>query len=115
MIKGISDKTPLTIFNNLSARSDQEWLLAFAQGASIERFGLNDTISRAPTFAADILPYIDAIGRHNDRTFLVFGRAPRSERLTRRTTRTGDGSGISTARICLPPGPTRDGNNTPGS
>jgi hypothetical protein len=36
-------------------------------------------------------------------------------RLTRRTTRTGAGSGISTARICLPPDPTRDGSNTPGS
>ena len=79
MIKGISSKTPLTIFNNLSARSDQECLLAFTRGASIERFGLNDTISRAPTFATDALPYIDAIGRHNDRTFLAFGRARRSE------------------------------------
>ena len=68
---------PLTIFNNLSPRPDQERLLAFAPGASIEFFGLNDRTTRPPTFAANILPYLDAIGRHDDRTFLVFGRGPR--------------------------------------
>ena len=79
MIRRISETTPLTIFNNLSARSDQEDLLKFAHGASIERFGLNDRIIREPTFAADILPYIKAIGRHEDQTFLVFGRASRND------------------------------------
>jgi hypothetical protein len=78
MIQDISERTPLTIFNNLSARSDQEQLLEFAHGASIELFGLNDRITREPTFAADIQPYINAIGRHGDRTFLVFGRASRN-------------------------------------
>lgn len=80
MICGIAERT-LTIFNNLSARSDQEELLKVAHGASIERFGLNDRISRPPSFAADLLPYIDAIGNpdYDDRTFLVFGRASRNE------------------------------------
>jgi hypothetical protein len=79
MIQDITARTPLTIFNNLSARPDQEHLLGYAHGASIERFGLNDLIARPPTFAADILPYLDAIGRHPDRTFLVYGRASRNE------------------------------------
>src|SRR5262245_57924856 len=78
MIKSVSSKTPLTIFNNLSTRPDQERLLAYTRGASIEFFGLNDTISRAPAFATDVLPYLEAIGRHDDRTFLVFGRPRRS-------------------------------------
>jgi hypothetical protein len=80
MISCVAERT-LTIFNNLSARSDQEELLKVAHGASIERFGLNDTISRPPSFAADLLPYIEAIGDpdHDDRTFLVFGRASRNE------------------------------------
>jgi hypothetical protein len=79
MIAAITERTPLTIFNNLSARSDQERLLEFAYGASIERFGLNDTISRPPTFDADILPYLEAIGGDSDRMFLVFGRASRND------------------------------------
>ena len=80
MISCVAERT-LTIFNNLSARSDQKELLKVAHGASIERFGLNDTISRPPSFAADLLPYIEAIGDpdHDDRTFLVFGRASRNE------------------------------------
>jgi len=79
LIQDVTSLTPLTIFNNLSPRPDQEHLLDHAHGASIERFGLNDLISRPPTFAADILPYLDAIGRHPDRTFLVYGRASRNE------------------------------------
>ena len=78
MIAGVTARTPLTIFNNLSARSDQEQLLAFAPGASIERFGLNDNIARAPTFAADIEPYVDVLGRNPLKTFLVYGRASRN-------------------------------------
>jgi hypothetical protein len=77
MIQGVSDATPMTIFNGLSPRPDQELLLAFAHGASIEFFGLNDRTDREPTFASNILPYIGAIGRHDDRMFLVFGRASR--------------------------------------
>ena len=78
MLEGISKAQPIAIFNNLSPRPDQERLLAFAHGASIEFFGLNDRSSRPPTFAANILPYLDAIARHHDKTFLVFGRASRS-------------------------------------
>jgi Hypothetical glycosyl hydrolase family 15 len=79
MILGVTTRTPLTIVNNLSARSDQEPLLKAAYGASIERFGLNDTISRSPTFGDDIQPYLDVIGRYDERTFLVFGRASRDD------------------------------------
>ncbi|MDD5319525.1 MAG: putative glycoside hydrolase [Methylococcales bacterium] len=78
MIRSVSETTPITIFNGLTARPDQELLLAFAHGASIEFFGLNDRRNRKPTFASDILPYISAISRHADRMFLVFGRAPRN-------------------------------------
>jgi hypothetical protein len=77
MIQDVSEATPMTIFNGLSPRRDQELLLAFAHGASIEFFGLNDRTNREPTFASDILPYVGAIGRHGDRVFLVFGRASR--------------------------------------
>jgi hypothetical protein len=79
MIRGITARTPLTIFNNLSARSDQKQLLAVVPGASIERFGLNDNIARAPTFAADIRPYLDVVGTYPDKTFLVYGRASRNK------------------------------------
>ena len=79
MIRTISTRTPLTIFNNLSARPDQERLLGLAHGASIELFGLNDRAPRDSTFAADIQPYLKAIGNHTDRTFLVFGRASRED------------------------------------
>jgi hypothetical protein len=78
MLQGISETTPLTIFNGITPRPDQELLLAFAHGASIEFFGQNDRTNREPTFAANILPYLDAIGRHGDRLFLVFGRASRN-------------------------------------
>jgi hypothetical protein len=81
MIQGISDATSMTIFNGLSVpRADQEDLLAVAQGAAIEFFGLNDRTNRKPTFAYDILRYFDPIGRHPDRVFLVFGRASRRPR-----------------------------------
>ena len=79
MLKGISDVMPMAIFNSLSPRPDQERLLAFAHGASIEFFGLNDRPARPPTFEANILPYLAAIGRHHDKRFLVFGRAARSQ------------------------------------
>jgi Hypothetical glycosyl hydrolase family 15 len=78
MLEGISTALPIAIFNNLSPRPDQERLLAFAHGASIEFFGLNDRTARPPTFAANILPYLRAIRRHDDKIFLVFGRASRS-------------------------------------
>ena len=78
MIQGIADTTPITIFNGLSPGPDQEQLLTFAHGAAIEFFGLNDRAKRKPTFAQDILRYFGALGSHNDRTFLVFGRASRS-------------------------------------
>jgi hypothetical protein len=78
MLAAVTARTPLTIFNNLAANASQEQLLEFAYGASIERFGLNDTIARQPTFDADILPYLDAIDRHHDRMFLVYGRASRN-------------------------------------
>ena len=61
MLGGISEVVPIAIFNNLSPRPDQEWLLSFAHGASIEFFGLNDRTARPPTFAANILPYLGAI------------------------------------------------------
>jgi hypothetical protein len=77
MIQDVSEATPITIFNGLSPGPAQELLLAFAHGAAIEYFGLNDTRRRKPTFAEDILRYLDAIRRHDDRTFLVFGRASR--------------------------------------
>lgn len=77
MIQGVSEATPITIFNGLTRSPDQEGLLAYAQGASIEYFGLNDKTTRKPTFASDILPYLEAIGRHDRHTFLVFGRASR--------------------------------------
>lgn len=77
MIRGISKTTPITIFNGLSPGDDQELLLAFAHGAAIEFFGLQDRSNRRPTFARDILRYFDAMGSHDDRTLLVFGRASR--------------------------------------
>jgi hypothetical protein len=77
MIQGVSEATPITIFNGLSPGRDQELLLAVAHGAAIEYFGLNDTRRRRPTFAGDILRYFDAMGRSDDWTFLVFGRASR--------------------------------------
>ena len=80
MIQEISETTPITIFNGLSPRGTQELLLAVAHGAAIEFFGLNDRVNREPTFAQDILRYFDAIAHHQDRTFLVFGRASRSRR-----------------------------------
>ena len=80
MIQGVSDATSMTIFNGLSVpRADQEELLAFAHGAAIEFFGLNDRTSRKPTFAYDILRYFGPIGSHPDRVFLVFGRASRRQ------------------------------------
>lgn len=81
MIQGISDATSLTIFNGLSVpRADQENLLAFAHGAAIEFFGMNDRTNRKPTFDYDILRYFGLIGPHPDRVFLVFGRASRRPR-----------------------------------
>jgi Hypothetical glycosyl hydrolase family 15 len=80
MIQAISETTPITIFNGLSPRGNQELLLAVAHGAAIEFFGLNDRVNREPTFEEDILRYFDAIAHHPDRAFLVFGRASRRRR-----------------------------------
>jgi hypothetical protein len=79
MIQEIWDAVPETIFNNLAHRRDQVELLNVANGASIERFGLNDRIVREATFADDILPYLDIIQRHRDKQILVFGRASREQ------------------------------------
>jgi Hypothetical glycosyl hydrolase family 15 len=77
MIEGVSAAVPIAIFNGLTRRPEQQALLAYADGASIEFFGLNDTLAATPTFADDIRRYLDAMASHSDKTFLVFGRASR--------------------------------------
>jgi Hypothetical glycosyl hydrolase family 15 len=79
MIQEIWGAIPQTIFNNLAHRRDQVELLRVAHGASIERFGLNDRITREATFTDDILPYLDIIQGHPDKQILVFGRASRED------------------------------------
>jgi hypothetical protein len=66
MIQGVSEATSMTIFNGLTRSPDQEGLLAYAHGASIEFFGLNDRTNREPTFndlALDLVRYRTARGR----------------------------------------------------
>ena len=56
MIKGVSAAVPITIFNGLTRRPDQQGLLAFADGASIEFFGLNDRQAAAPRLRTTSCP-----------------------------------------------------------
>ena len=55
--------------------TDQEKLLVDATGAAIEHFGCTPFL-RSCRWNRDVAPYLAAVGRHPDKTMLVFGRSP---------------------------------------
>jgi hypothetical protein len=73
----------LMIYNGLAnlekgMLKDQEELLRYADGATIEHFGMTprDAVGSGPSFSDQILPFLQIMQSHPSKTFLVFGRGP---------------------------------------